>query len=160
MEKTTSRAHMHKGASQQLTEKHRGARRGRTGPKRAWAGRPRPVGLACFGPGSCSLCPRCLSIYCLCLRRPPHPSIHQRVTDTMEKHREEADGCRKSSSCLGDGLGHALAAMVGPVWWSHGGVPVSRLEFVKSFVPSIFDGDINIFLSLLWSTTSCAYSYV
>jgi hypothetical protein len=30
-----------------------------------------------------------------------------------EKHREEADGRRKSSSCLGDGLGHALAAMVG-----------------------------------------------
>jgi hypothetical protein len=35
-----SRAHMHKGASQQLTEKHRGARRGRTGPKCAQAGRP------------------------------------------------------------------------------------------------------------------------
>jgi hypothetical protein len=33
-----------------------------------------------------------------------------------EKHREEADGHRESSSCLGDGLGHALAAMVGPVW--------------------------------------------
>jgi hypothetical protein len=37
VEKTTLRAHMHKGASQQLTEKHRGARRGQTGPK--W---PRP----------------------------------------------------------------------------------------------------------------------
>jgi hypothetical protein len=34
-----SRAHMHKGASQQLTQKHRGARRGRTGLKQAW-----PVG--------------------------------------------------------------------------------------------------------------------
>jgi hypothetical protein len=45
-------AHMHKGASQQLTEKHRGARRGKTGPKRAWAGWPRPVVLTCFGPGS------------------------------------------------------------------------------------------------------------
>jgi hypothetical protein len=33
-----------------------------------------------------------------------------------EKHREEADGRRKSSSCLGDGLGHALATMVGPAW--------------------------------------------
>jgi hypothetical protein len=42
------------------------------------------------------------------------PSIHQRAADTKEKHREEADGCRKSSSYLGDGLGHALAAMVGP----------------------------------------------
>jgi hypothetical protein len=52
-----------------------------------------------------------------------HPSIHQRAADTKEKHREEAHGRCKSSTCLGDGLGHALAAMVGPVWWSHGGVP-------------------------------------
>jgi hypothetical protein len=52
-----------------------------------------------------------------------HPFIHQRVADTKEKHREEADGRRKSSSCLGDGLGHALAATVSPAWWSHGGVP-------------------------------------
>jgi hypothetical protein len=44
------------------------------------------------------------------------PSNHQRAADTKEKHREEADGRRKSSSCLGDGLDHALAAMVGPVW--------------------------------------------
>jgi hypothetical protein len=77
-----------------------------------------------------------------------------------EKHREEADGRRKSSSCLRDGLVQALAAMVGSAWWIHGGVPEPRLEFVKSFVPSTFDGDINQFLSLLWSTTSYAYSYV
>jgi hypothetical protein len=32
-------------------------------------------------------------------------SIHQRAANTKEKHREEADGRRKSSSCLGDGLG-------------------------------------------------------
>jgi hypothetical protein len=38
-----SSAHMHKGASQQLTEKHRGVRWGRTRPKRAWADRGRPV---------------------------------------------------------------------------------------------------------------------
>jgi hypothetical protein len=44
------------------------------------------------------------------------PSIHQRAADTKEKHRKEDDGCRKSSSCLGDGLGHALAVMVGPAW--------------------------------------------
>jgi hypothetical protein len=47
-------------------------------------------------------------------KRVIHPSIHQRAADTKEKHREEADGRRKSSSCQGDGLGHALAAMVGP----------------------------------------------
>jgi hypothetical protein len=88
------------------------------------------------------------------------PSIHQRAADTKEKHWQKANDRRKSSSCLGDGLGHALAAMVGSVWWCHGGVPEPRLEFVKSFVPSTFDDDINQFLSLLWSTTSCAYSYV
>jgi hypothetical protein len=45
-----------------------------------------------------------------------NPSLHQRAADTKEKHREEADDRRKSSSCLGDGLGHAVAAMVGPAW--------------------------------------------
>jgi hypothetical protein len=43
-------------------------------------------------------------------------SIHQRAANTKEKHREEADGRHKSSSCLEDGLGHALAAMVSPAW--------------------------------------------
>jgi hypothetical protein len=76
---------MHKGASQQLTKKRRGANRGRTDLKRAQAGRSSPFS-----------------------------SIHQRAAETKEKHREEADGRRKSSSCLRDGLGHALAAMVGP----------------------------------------------
>jgi hypothetical protein len=55
-------------------------------------------------------------MYCLCLRRLLHPSIHQRAAETKEKHREEADGRPESSSCLGDGLGHALATMVGPAW--------------------------------------------
>jgi hypothetical protein len=45
-----------------------------------------------------------------------NPSFHQRAAETKEKHREEADGRHKSSSCLGDGLGHALAPMVGPAW--------------------------------------------
>jgi hypothetical protein len=38
------------------------------------------------------------------------------MLSTKEKHREEVDGRRKSSSFLGDGLGHALAAMVGLAW--------------------------------------------
>jgi hypothetical protein len=44
------------------------------------------------------------------------PSNHQRAADMKEKHQEEADGRRKSSSFLGDGLGHALDAMVDPAW--------------------------------------------
>jgi hypothetical protein len=93
---------------------------GQNGPSPVSPGRPAwPV----LGPVRAPLWPRCLSIYCLCLRRSPHPSIHQRAADTKEKHREEADGRRKSSSCIGDGLGHTLATMVGPAWWIHGGVP-------------------------------------
>jgi hypothetical protein len=52
MEKMTSRVHMHKGASQQLTEKHQGAKQGQTVPKWAWAGCPRPADLAYSGPVS------------------------------------------------------------------------------------------------------------
>jgi hypothetical protein len=117
VKETTSKAHMqvHTNKESCKTQPRR-----KPGPNQAkmglgrpvWADRPSPL-QALFG---APFCPRCLSIYCLCLRQPPHPSIHQRVVETKEKHREEADGRRKSSSCLGDGLGHALAAMVGPAW--------------------------------------------
>jgi hypothetical protein len=51
----------------------------RNGPGRVGPGRPSwPVP----GPVRAPLWPRCSSIYCLCLRRPPHPSIHQRAADT------------------------------------------------------------------------------
>jgi hypothetical protein len=83
------------------------------GPNRAETGRPAwPISGLVRAP----LCPRCSSIYCLYLLRPPHPSIHQRAADTKEKHREEVNGRRKSSCCLGAGLGHALDAMAGPAW--------------------------------------------
>jgi hypothetical protein len=112
VKETTSKAHIQVHTNKESCKKQPGGNRGQTRPKWAWADRPIPL-RARFG---APFCPRCLSIYCLCLRRPPHPSIHQRVAETKEKHREEADGRRKSSSCLGDGLGHALAAMVGPAW--------------------------------------------
>jgi hypothetical protein len=133
-----------------------GAEPGRHGP---WPIGPGLPAWPFSGPVRVPLWPRCLSIYCLCLRRPPHPSIHQRAAETKEKHREEADGRRKSWSWLGDGLGYALATMVGPTWWSHGGVLEPQLEFIMLSIPSTSDGDINLFLSLLLSTTSCAYSY-
>jgi hypothetical protein len=104
---------MHKGASQQLTGERDGAEPGQNGPGPVGPGRRPSLIRAWFTP---PFCPRCLSIYCRCLRLPPHPSIHQRAAETKEKHQEEADGPRKSSSCLGDGLGHALATMVGPAW--------------------------------------------
>jgi hypothetical protein len=56
---------------------------------------------------------------------------------------EEADGRRKSSTCLGDGLGHALAAMVGPMVkpWS------SRV------MPCIHQGNCTI--NIWWWYKSC-----
>jgi hypothetical protein len=63
-----------------------GAKPGRNGPGSVDPGRPAwPV----LGPVRTLLWPRCSSIYCLCLRWPPHPSIHQRAADTKEKHRVE-----------------------------------------------------------------------
>jgi hypothetical protein len=70
-----------------------------------------------------------------------HPSIHQRATDTKEKHREEADDRRKSSSCLGDGLGpcpsrHGWPCVVKP-WWSSGAhalIPSRQLYILNLMV--------------------------
>jgi hypothetical protein len=114
---TTSKAHMQVHTNKGSREKQPGRKpwpnRAEMGlGQPAYADRPSPLRVR-FAP---PFCPRCLSIYCLCLRRPPHPSIHQRVAETKEKHRKKAEGRRKSSSCLGDGLGHTLAAMVGPAW--------------------------------------------
>jgi hypothetical protein len=111
------KGHMQMHTSKESLEKQprseTGPNRAKTGLSRsAQAGRPSLIRARFVFP----FCPRCLSIYCLCLRRPPHPSIHQRAAKTKEKHREEANDRRESLSCLGDGLGHALAAMVGPAW--------------------------------------------
>jgi hypothetical protein len=137
---------MHKGASQQLTDKHRGARRGWTGLKRAQDGQPNLFSCRFATPFDLHAP---LYIATASTGRHIHPFIEESPTRRRSTWR----------SCLGDGLGHSLAAMVGPTWWSYGGVLEPRLEFVKSFVPSIFDGDINQFLPLLWSTASCAFSY-
>jgi hypothetical protein len=110
VKETTSKAHMQVHTNKESCKKQPGRK---PGPNQAEMGLGRPA-WAHSGPGSAP--PRCLSIYCLCLRQPPHPSIHQKVAETKGKHREEGDSHRESSSCLGDGLSHALAAMVGPTW--------------------------------------------
>jgi hypothetical protein len=117
VKETTSKAHMQVHTNKESCKKQSGRK---PGPNQAemglgqaaWADRPSPLWARFDAP----FCPKCLSIYCLCLRQPPHPSIHQRVPETKEKHQEEADDRCQSSSCLGDGLGHALATMVGPAW--------------------------------------------
>jgi hypothetical protein len=57
----------------------------RDGAEPDWNG-PGPVGPSrsawpVLGSVRAPLWPRCSSIYCLCLRRPPHPSIHQRAAN-------------------------------------------------------------------------------
>jgi hypothetical protein len=105
-------------------------------------------------------CPKCSSIYCLCLRRPPYPSIHQRAADTKERHWEEADGRRKSSSCLSDGLGHDLVSMVGPAWWSHGEVPEPMPWFHQGTCTSYIRWWCNHILSYFDLHRWVFYSYV
>jgi hypothetical protein len=117
VKETTSKAHMkvhtNKGSREKQPGRKPGPNRAKLGLGRpAWADPPSLIRARFTSP----FCPRCLSIYCLCLRRPPHPSFHQRAAETKEKHWEEAVGRRESSCCLGDGLGHALATMVGPAW--------------------------------------------
>jgi hypothetical protein len=61
-----------------------------------------------------------------------------------------ANGRRKSSSRLGDGLGHVVAS---PLLALRGEAMVEFrspcLEFIKAIVYSTFDGDINHVFSLL-----------
>jgi hypothetical protein len=102
MKETTSKAHMqvhiNKGSREKQPGRKPGPNRAELGLGRpAWDDRPSPLRARFASP----FCPRCLSINCLCLRRPPHPSIHSSEShETKEKHREEADGRNESSSFL------------------------------------------------------------
>jgi hypothetical protein len=143
VEKTTSRSHMHKGVSQQLIEKHRGARRGRNRPEPVSPGR-----LAWPVPGSVRvpLWPRCLSIYCLCLAdRHIHTFIREPPT-----RGEAPGGSRRPPQVLKfprrwlriDPSRHGWPYMVKP-WWSSGAMPWIHQGTYT------FDSDINLILSLL-----------
>jgi hypothetical protein len=78
VKETMSKAHMQVHTNKGSREKQPGRK---PGPNRAelslgrpaWADRPSPLRARFASP----FCPRCLSINCLCLRRPPHPSIHR-----------------------------------------------------------------------------------
>jgi hypothetical protein len=120
----TSRAHMQEGASQQLTEKHQGARRGQTGWKRAWDSRPRPADLACYEPGSCPPLTYVL-LYILPLPLPAATWIH---SSESRRHEGEAPGGSRRSSqvlellrrCLRPcPIHHGWPCVVKP-WWSSG----------------------------------------
>jgi hypothetical protein len=133
-----SRAHMQKGASQQMTEKHREARRGRTRPKRAWAGRPRPADLACSEPGSRPPLTYVL-LYILPLPLPAATSIH---SSESHRHKEAPGGSRRPLQVLElprrwprpCPSHHGWPCVVKP-WWSSGAhvlIPSRQLYILNS----------------------------
>jgi hypothetical protein len=65
-----------------------GAKPGQNGPGSVGPSRPAQPDPS---PLRAPFCPRCLFIYCLCLRRPPHPSIH-----SSERRRDEGEAPRGS----------------------------------------------------------------
>jgi hypothetical protein len=78
VKETTSKAHMQVHTNKGLREKQSGRK---PGPNRAEMSLGRPAQPT---PGStrCPLCPRCLSIYCLYRRWPPHRTNHP--TDAID----------------------------------------------------------------------------
>jgi hypothetical protein len=78
VKETASKAHMQVHTDRESREKQPGRK---PGPNQAemglgrpaWADRPSPLWARFASP----FCPRGLSINCLCLRRPQHPSIHR-----------------------------------------------------------------------------------
>jgi hypothetical protein len=88
VKETTSKAHMQVHTNKGSREKEPGRK---PGPNRAemglgrppWADRPSPLRTRFAS----SFCPRCLSINFLCLRRPPHPSIHRNSAKPRRERR-------------------------------------------------------------------------
>jgi hypothetical protein len=92
VKETTSRAHMqvhtNKGSREKQPGRKPGPNQAELGLGRpAWADRPSPLRAQFVPP----FCPRCLSIYCLCLCRPPYPSIH-----SSESRRDEGEAPGRS----------------------------------------------------------------
>jgi hypothetical protein len=140
-----SRAHMHKGASQQLIEKHRRARWGRNGPRLVGPGRP--AGLACSQPGSRS--PFDLGAHLFIASAFVGHHIHPFIREPPTRRRSTGGSrwpprvlelprrwLRLDPSC------HGWPGVVKP-WWSSEAMPWIHQGTCT------FDGDINLILSLL-----------
>jgi hypothetical protein len=88
VKETTSKAHMQVHTNKGSREKQPGRK---PGPNQAgmglgrpaWADWPSPLRARFASP----FCPRCLSINCLCLRRPPHPSIRRNSAKSRRERR-------------------------------------------------------------------------
>jgi hypothetical protein len=88
VKETTSKAHMQVHTNKGSHEKQPGRK---PGPNRAemgldrpvWADQPSQLRARFASP----FFPRCLSINCLCLRRPAHPSIHRNLAKSRRERR-------------------------------------------------------------------------
>jgi hypothetical protein len=137
---------MHKGASQQLTKKRRGANRGRTGPKRAQDGRPKPAGPARFCASSRPPLTYML-LYILPLPSLAATSIHS--SDSRREEGKASGGSRRPPQVLElprrwlrlDPSRHGWPCVVKPCW-SSGAMPWIHQGTCT------FDSDINLMLSL------------
>jgi hypothetical protein len=136
---------MHKGESQQLTKKRRGGNHGRTGPKRAQVGRPRPAGLGRFRVGSRH------PLTCMLRYKLPLPPLAATSIHSSESCRHEGEvlgGSRRLPQVLElprrwlrlDPSRHGWPCVV-KAWWSSGAMPWIHQGTCT------FDGDINLILS-------------
>jgi hypothetical protein len=80
VKETTSKAHMKVHTNKESREKQPGRK---PGPNWAETGLGRPA-QPTRGPVQHPLCPRCSSIYCLCLRRPPYRSNLSTAANTRK----------------------------------------------------------------------------
>jgi hypothetical protein len=87
VKETTLKAHMQVHTNRESREKQPGRKPARPDRREA-TGKARPASplRAWF---ASPFCPRCLSIYCLCLRRPPHPSIHRNSAKPRRERRQQ-----------------------------------------------------------------------
>jgi hypothetical protein len=120
VKETTSKAHMqvhtNKGSREKQPRRKPGPNRDELGlGRQAWADRPSLIRARFASP----YCPRCLSINCLYLRRPPHPSFHQRAAETNRRPPRVLELPRRwLRPCPSR---HGWPCLVKP-WWSSGAV--------------------------------------
>jgi hypothetical protein len=126
VKETTSKAHMQVHTNKESHEKKPGRNRGRNRPRPADLGRPaQPTP----GPIRHPLCPRCSSIYCLCLCQPPHRSNNS----TVANHQKAA------AARWGRELDELVARInTGGGKEARGGLQATGLGVFPSFIAAIF----------------------
>jgi hypothetical protein len=129
MKETMWKAHMKVHTNKESCEKQLGRKPGPNWAKTGlgWPAQPTP------GPVRRPLCPRCLSIYCLCLRRLPHRSNNS----TNTNHQKTA------AARWGRELDELVARInAGRGKEARGGLQTAGLGVFPSFIAVIFIDDV------------------